>query len=122
MYPTQGWQRSTPEDQGMKSQLLTEMMAHIKKSRFNIDSILIVRNGHLVLDAYFYPYSMEQKHIIHSCTKSIVSALIGIAIDKGYIKNVDQSITDFFPDKAVANMDDLKKSITLKNLSNLYTY
>ncbi len=45
-----------------------------------------------------------------------MSALIGIAIDKGYIQNVDQPITDFFPDKAFANMDDLKKSITLENL------
>ena len=115
-YPTEGWQISTPEDQGIRSQMLAEMMEHIKKNSFNIDSILIVRNGYMVMDAYFYPYSRGQKHIIHSCTKSIMSALIGIAIDKGYIQNVDQSITDFFPDKEFANMDDLKKSITLENL------
>jgi CubicO group peptidase (beta-lactamase class C family) len=45
-----------------------------------------------------------------------MSALIGIGIDKGYIQNVDQPITDFFPDNAFANMNDLKKSITLENL------
>ena len=45
-----------------------------------------------------------------------MSALIGIAIDKGYIKNVNQPITEFFPNKAFANSDDLKKSITLKDL------
>ncbi len=113
---TQGWQISTPEEQGMRSQMLAEMMEHIKKNSFNIDSILIVRHGYVVLDAYFYPYSKGQKHIIHSCTKSIMSALIGIAIDKGYVQNVDQPIMDFFPDKTFANMDDLKKSITLENL------
>ncbi len=116
IYPTQGWQISTPEEQGMRSQMLAEMMEHIKKNSFDIDSILIVRNGYMVLDAYFYPFSIEQKHHIFSCTKSIMSALIGIAIDKGYIQNVDRPIIDFFPDKAFANMDDLKKSITLKNL------
>jgi CubicO group peptidase (beta-lactamase class C family) len=115
-YPTQGWQISTPEEQGMHSQRLVEMMEHVKKNNLSIDSILIVRNGYLVLDAYFYPYSKGQKHIIHSCTKSIMSALIGIAIDKGYIKNADQPITDFFPNKEIANMDDLKKSITLEDL------
>ncbi len=99
----------------MRSQNLAEMMAHVKKNEFPIDSILIVRNGYLVLDAYFYPFSNKQKHNIMSCTKSIVSALIGIAIDKGYIQNVDQPITDFFPDKAFAT-DALKKSITLENL------
>jgi CubicO group peptidase (beta-lactamase class C family) len=115
-YPSQGWQISTPEEQGMQSQMLAEMMEHIKKNTFNIDSILIVRNGHIVFDAYFYPFSNEQKHHIYSCTKSIMSALIGIAIDKGYIKNVNQPIREFFPDKAFANADDLKKSITLENL------
>ena len=115
-YPSQGWQTSTPEEQGIRSQMLAEMIEHIKKNNYNIDSILIVRHGYVVLDAYFYPYSKGQKHIIHSCTKSIMSALIGIAIDKGYIQNVDQAITDFFPDKEFANMDGLKKSITLENL------
>jgi CubicO group peptidase (beta-lactamase class C family) len=115
-YPTEGWQISTPEEQGIRSQMLAEMMEHVKKYSFNIDSILIVRNGYMVLDAYFYPYLKGQKHIIHSCTKSIMSALIGIAIDKGYIKNVDQPITDYFLNKEFANMDDLKKSITLENL------
>lgn len=115
-YPTEGWQISTPEEQGIRSQMLAEMMEHIKNNRFNIDSILIVRNGFLAFDAYFFPFTKGQKHIIHSCTKSIMSALIGIAIEKGHIQDVDQPIIDFFPDKASANMDDLKKSITLKNL------
>jgi CubicO group peptidase (beta-lactamase class C family) len=115
-YPSEEWQISTPEEQGMRSQRLVEMMEHVKKNNFSIDSILIVRNGYVVLDAYFYPFLKGQKHIIHSCTKSIMSALIGIAINKGFIKNIDQPITDFFPDKAFANADDLKNSITLEDL------
>ena len=85
-YPREGWQISTPEEQGMRSQMLAEMMEHIKKNSFNIHSILIIRNGHMVLDAYFWPHSTGLKHIIHSCTKSVMSALIGIAIDNGYIQ------------------------------------
>ena len=116
IYPTGAWQASTPEEQGMESQALAEMMEYIKKNSFNIDSISVVRNGFMVFDAYFWPFSKGQKHIIHSCTKSIMSALIGIAIDKGYIQDVNQSIINFFPDKAFANNSDLKKSITLENL------
>ena len=115
-YPTDAWHISTPEQQGMRSRLLAEMMAHVKSNSFHIDSILIVRNGNLVFDAYFWPFSKNQKHNIYSCTKSIMSALTGIAIDKSYIQNIDQPITDFFPDKSVADFDNLKKSITLKNL------
>jgi CubicO group peptidase (beta-lactamase class C family) len=115
-YPTAGWQKTTPEQQGIQSKILADMMEDIKKYSHNIDSVVIIRNGYMVLDAYYYPFSKGQKHIIHSCTKSIMSALIGIAIDKGYIRSVDQPIIDFFPDKDIANMDDLKKSISLENL------
>ena len=44
-YPTDGWQISTPEAQGLHSKSLLEMMAHIKKNGHNIQSISIVRNG-----------------------------------------------------------------------------
>jgi hypothetical protein len=54
-YPTDGWQISTPEEQGMHSKSILEMMEHIKKNGYNIQSISIVRNGYLVLDAYIYP-------------------------------------------------------------------
>ena len=115
-YPAQGWQVSTPEEQGMGSRVLVEMVEHVQNKSLHIDSILIVRNGYMVLDTYFWPFSKKDKHIIHSCTKSIMSALIGIAIDKGFIQNVNQPIKDFFPDKAFADQEELKKSITLENL------
>jgi CubicO group peptidase (beta-lactamase class C family) len=115
-FPGDKWPTSTPETQGMHSDGLAAMMAHVEERSFHIDSILIVRNGHLILDAYFWPFKQGEKHIIHSCTKSVMSALIGIAIDKGYIQSVDQPITDFFPDKTFAQMDARKASITLENL------
>jgi CubicO group peptidase (beta-lactamase class C family) len=115
-YPTGAWQVSSLEEQGMESQTLAEMMDYIRKYSFNIDSILVVRNGFKVFDVCFWPFSKGQKHNIYSCTKSIMSALIGIAIDKGYIQDVNQPTIDFFPDKVFSNSSDLKKSITLENL------
>lgn len=115
-YPTDGWQNSTPEAQGLHSKLLLEMMTHIKKNGYNIQSVTIVRNGYIVLDAYMYPFEDGQKHEMYSVTKSVTSALIGIAIDKGYIKDVNQTITELFPDKKISNLDNLKRSISLKDL------
>jgi CubicO group peptidase (beta-lactamase class C family) len=115
IYPAEEWAISTPEQQGIQSPLLADMVEHISEYSIQIHSVLIVRNGKIVLDSYFWPFSPEVKHAIHSCTKSIMSALIGIAIDKGYIHSVNQPITDFFPGLA-AGSDDLKKSITLENL------
>ncbi len=116
IFPTNGWQITIPEDQGMQSSKLADMMDYIQREQYNIDNITIVRNGHLVLDAYFSPYKKGQKHNIASCTKSIISALMGIAIDKGFIANLDQSVLEFFPDKTFTNIDNRKKSMTIEHL------
>jgi CubicO group peptidase (beta-lactamase class C family) len=115
-YPTDRWQFSTPEAQGMTSTSLLEMMEEIKDKGYDIQSISIVRNGYLVLDAYINPFEDGQKHEMYSVTKSVMSALIGIAIDKGYIKDVHQTLTQLFPNKKIDNLDNLKKSLTLKDL------
>ncbi|MEE4602803.1 MAG: serine hydrolase [Desulfobacteraceae bacterium] len=115
-FPTSEWQISTPEAQGMHSKPILEMMTAIKKKGYTIQNVSIIRNGYLVLDAYIYPFKDGQKHGTYSVTKSVISALIGIAIDKGYIKNVNQTITELFPNKKIANLDELKRSLTLKDL------
>jgi CubicO group peptidase (beta-lactamase class C family) len=115
-WPTDGWRVSTPEAQGMDSTRLADMLAEIEKQGYAIDSASVVRHGYLVLDAYVHPYRPEQQHVIHSCTKSIVSALIGIAIDQGYIEGVDQPLLSFFPERTVAYVDAAKESITLEHV------
>jgi len=115
-WPTDGWRTSTPEEQGMRSGMLADMLKNIKEKGYPIESITIIRNGYIVTDAYFHPFEKDTKHILHSCTKSITSALVGIALDKGHIKDVSQPILEFFPDKTIANLDDHKRAITLENL------
>jgi len=117
--PTEGWRTSTPEKQGMHSGMLADMLENIKERGYAIESITIIRNGYIVADAYFHPFEKDTKHIIHSCTKSITSALVGIALDKGHIKNVNQPILEFFPEKSIANPNEHKRAITLENLLSM---
>jgi CubicO group peptidase (beta-lactamase class C family) len=83
---------------------------------FTIHSLLIIRNGYILTDAYFYPFAEDSLHDLASATKSFTSTLIGIAIDKGYIESVEQPVLDFFPDRTVANLDANKEAMTLENL------
>jgi CubicO group peptidase (beta-lactamase class C family) len=115
-WPTEGWLSSTPEERGMDSSILADMIESIQEEDHNIHSVNIIRNGSLVLDIYFYPFRQDLKHTIHSCTKSITSALVGIAIDEGLIESVDQSILEFFPDKIAANSETNKSDISLEDL------
>ena len=65
-YPTESWQKTTPEQQGIESKMIADMMEEIQKNGHNIDSVLVVRNGYMVLDANFYLLDVlqEKSHIL----------------------------------------------------------
>ncbi|MCW4043535.1 MAG: beta-lactamase family protein [Candidatus Bathyarchaeota archaeon] len=115
-WPTEGWKVSTPEQQGMDSEQFVKMLTTIQEQDYNIDSVLVIRNGYMVADVYFYPFSEDRRHATHSCTKSVTSALVGVAIGEGYIDSVDQPVIDFFPERTAANLDANKKAMTLEHL------
>src|SRR6185503_4187456 len=96
--PDETFSFCAPEDEGFSSQGLSDIFTYVKEKRPNIHSLLIVRNKKIVLDACFYPFRSDLRHDIASCTKSVTSILIGIAIDKGYIKSEDQLVSSFFPE------------------------
>jgi CubicO group peptidase (beta-lactamase class C family) len=114
-WPTHEWHSTAPEEQGMDSEKLAQMVEHVQQAKLNLHSLLVVRNGYLVSELYAYPYSAGQAHWQMSVTKSVIDALIGIAIQKGYIKDVHQPLFSLLPDQDVANLDDKKKAITLEN-------
>ncbi len=116
-WPTEGWRTSTPEEQGLDSQQLAELMDYLQgQNSFTIHNLLIIRNGYIVTDAYFYPFAPAYLHDLASATKSFTSSLIGIAIDQGYIESVEQSVLGLFPERTVANLDAKKQAMTVKDL------
>jgi CubicO group peptidase (beta-lactamase class C family) len=116
----ESWEISTPEGQGMDSKVLDELKTHINKNYPDIYSMVIIRNGFLVEEEYF-SYTSATKRNIYSCTKSFTSALIGIAIQEGYIESIDEPVLDFFPNKTFANNDDRKQNMTLYHLLTMTT-
>jgi len=113
-WPTKGWKTSTPEKQGMSSKILVEIFEEIENRNVDITSLLVVRNGYIVVEAN--RYYAETIHPIYSSTKSVVSAVFGIALSKGHIKNIDQTLPNYFPELSHKNGEEKKASITLKNL------
>jgi CubicO group peptidase (beta-lactamase class C family) len=111
-WPTREWPRSSPEAQGMDSPTLAQLF----ELRHAFRSVLVVRNGYLVLEAYGPLIGPDTRQPIYSCTKSLTSALVGIALDKGYLSSTDSLMLDFFPSRTYANHDSRKRSITLENL------
>lgn len=113
-YPNENWRVSTPEKQGIDSEILLKMFEYIQSaSTIDFHSILIVRNGHLITEAYWNPYDKNTTHNIKSASKSIISALVGIALDKKYLTSLEQKVSEFYPEYV---KDSLKQTITLHNL------
>jgi CubicO group peptidase (beta-lactamase class C family) len=112
--PDNDWKISTPEAQGVDSRKLLEMFQDIKaKGGSDLHSILIVKNGYLITESYLPPYHKETLHNVKSASKSILSALVGIALEKKYLRSLDQKISEFYPEYVY---DPQKKEITLRHL------
>ena len=115
-WPTKGWRASTPEQQGVDSESLLKAIDFVEERELNIHSLLVIRNGYIVADATFYPFTSNSKHDVASVTKSFTSTLIGVALRQGYIKSLQQPLLSFFPKRTVANLDADKRAITLDDL------
>ena len=115
-WPAEEWRTSTPEEQGMDSGLLQQMMDYIDGASIAMHSVLVIRHGHIVWEEYRNGYHAGRSQHLQSVTKSFSSTLIGIAIRQGLISDVQQRMVDLFPDYTIANMDARKERITLEHL------
>jgi CubicO group peptidase (beta-lactamase class C family) len=69
-----------------------------------LHSLLVVRNGCLVVETYWPPYRRDQKHYLNSATKSVLSALVGIAVRDGTLRE-DDLVSSYLPDYVRADGD-----------------
>ncbi|MGC4054934.1 MAG: serine hydrolase [Paludibaculum sp.] len=113
--PGAQWKVATPESQGMDSAVLAEALDFVRAKRIPLHSFLIVRNGVMVLEAYFWPYQGREVHDVASVTKSFTSTAIGLAIDQGFVAGVDERIDQFFP-KAWSDADPRRRRVRLRHL------
>jgi CubicO group peptidase (beta-lactamase class C family) len=86
----------------MDSAKLQAMMDLIDEQNFAYDSILVIRNGHIVFEQYRNGYDQNRKHHLQSVTKSFSSMLIGIAIHEGLLGGIQQKMVELFPDHTMA--------------------
>jgi CubicO group peptidase (beta-lactamase class C family) len=114
-----GWQTSSLSKEGVTTERINELMQKILEGHGqvkNVHSVLIVKNGKLALEEYFYGTHRNHLHPIQSDTKSVTSILMGIAVEKGFIENINQPILDFFPEISPAKLNADKRAITIEHL------
>ena len=113
-----GWLTSSLEAEGMNTAGIAKVAEFIRQDPHDdFRSLLISRNGRLVFEAYFNGHGRDSLHDIRSATKSLTSALVGIAIAKGLVDGTHVNVISSFPSYApYANDDTRKQTITVEHL------
>lgn len=125
-WPTNGWKTCSPEAVGMDSQKLAQAMEYAATPEFNTQGILVIKNGYIVSEAYFPEnnyghFDKDTEHNSYSMAKSVTSALVGIAIDKGILTGVDEKICQYYEDWDCNDSSDLRSKITIRHALTLTT-
>lgn len=106
-----GWRVATPNSSGLNTQKLRQLSSHFRRNAAeNIHSILIARHGDLAFHDYYsgedekfnesighVQFGPEVLHDLRSVTKTVVSLMFGIALDRGWIRDLDDSILSYLP-------------------------
>lgn len=87
----------------------------IEKDYSNTLGVVVYKTGEKVLEEYFSDADENESVHTFSMVKSIVAILVGIAIDKGFIKSVDQKVLDFFPDYVLKRNQEQLGKVTIEN-------
>jgi CubicO group peptidase (beta-lactamase class C family) len=100
----------------MNQTQLHTLEAAIQSDYGNIAGMVVLKNGETRYENYFNGYAAGNAAHVFSVTKSVFSALIGIAIEQGCLKSVRQKVLDFFPDYALPAGEQTAQNVTLEHL------
>lgn len=115
-----GWVTSTPAAEGMDGDALSRAFLDVQFGQYpHVDGMVVVRNDRIVAEGYFNGYGRDGAHDLRSASKSITSALAGIAVDQGRLAVGDRISAHLPGFESYRRMDDLKRSITVLDLLNM---
>jgi len=115
------WEMTSFDAEGFDSSRYDSLRTRIIDGTFkDINSIIVVKHGKILIEEYFNGTNSHALHDMRSAGKSFTSALVGIAIDKGLINGVDERLFYYFPEVECSNdWDTRKDDITLKHVLSM---
>jgi CubicO group peptidase (beta-lactamase class C family) len=110
------WPVSSPSREGLRAAKLAGLDAHIQAHLPHVRSVLMARHGSLVFEKYYGDASRDGLQNVQSMTKSVSSALVGIALKKGIITSLDARIAGYFPEYKDAIADQRMREVTIRHV------
>lgn len=112
------WEESTAAEQGMQQDKLDEAFSRAEIVG-SIDGLVIIKNGYLVGEQYYNGYDESRDHNVYSVSKSFLSAIVGVAIEQGYL-SLDDKMMDYFPEYVYDGIDPRKYDVTIEHLLTMH--
>jgi len=117
---------SLPQAVKVNPKLVHNLISDIRSKKIkNIHSLIIIKDNKLITEEYFGGFNRDELHYSASVSKSFASALLGIAIDKGFFDGdiqtvLNKNVAKLFPKYAeIILQDSLKKDLTLKHILSM---
>lgn len=123
-----GWTIASPESVGLDGARLCAIATRLKETQANVHAVVIVHRGKLVFEQYFagydepwgkgggqHEFDATSRHDMRSASKSVISLLIGIAIDRKLIASADEPVVKFYPEYATVKSSGWDQ-VTLRHL------
>jgi CubicO group peptidase (beta-lactamase class C family) len=115
-WPTNGWRTAPPKAQGMDPAVLAAIAGNVSSLYPQVRSVLVVRHGYLVYERYWQGRTASDSNDVQSVTKSVVSALVGIALGEGKLKGLDQPVGALLARHLPKDADPRLARVTLEQL------
>jgi CubicO group peptidase (beta-lactamase class C family) len=115
-WPTNGWRWSMPQEQGIHPVALARAAHEARHNLPTLTSLLVIRNGYIVFEEHFRGHAPTDIYSVRSVTKSVTSALVGIAYQARYLAGLDQAVAELLPEHIGTDHDPRKRAITIKDL------
>lgn len=114
--------RSSPEAQGVSSASLSSFIGRAEqdRDRLGLHGLVVLRHGHVILDAAWSPYNAAIPHSLYSLSKSFTSTAVGLAIAEGKL-SLDDPVLKFFPDDAPSEPSKNLRSMRVRDLLRMAT-
>jgi CubicO group peptidase (beta-lactamase class C family) len=115
-WPTSGWRTAPPTTEGMDPTVLATIAGNVASVYPQVRSVLVVRHGYLVYERYWQAMTASHSDNLYSVTKSVVSALVGIALGEGKLKGLDQPLGELLASHLPKDADPRLARVTLEQL------
>jgi CubicO group peptidase (beta-lactamase class C family) len=112
--------RSTPEAQGLTTTALDAFVAALDNSEQEIQTLMLVRHGHVVREAEWAPYRLADPHLLFSISKSFTSMAVGLVVEAGLL-SVDDKVVSFFDEELPEKISDNLAAMRIRDLLTMTT-